>query len=89
MTSRTTRRFRQLLALLSPQTRRQAREAYQLFEQNPHHPSLHFKKVHATRPIFSARVNQDVRAVGLLHEDVITWFWIGAHDDYERLLKSI
>lgn len=46
MNSRTTRRFRELLAALPTHVRQQARGAYQLFRQNPSHPRLHFKKVH-------------------------------------------
>jgi hypothetical protein len=69
--------------------RRQAREAYHLFEQNPHHPSLHFKRIHATEPIYSVRITADYRAVGLWEDDLITWFWIGPHTPYERLLKRL
>ena len=41
---------------LPEQVRRQARQSYSLFQQDPHHPSLRFRQVHPTRPIFSARV---------------------------------
>ncbi len=27
-------------------------------------------------------------ALGLLEADTITWFWIGSHADYERLLDN-
>ncbi len=37
------------------QLQRRAREAYRMFREDPNHPSLHFKQVHPTRPIFSAR----------------------------------
>lgn len=55
MMSRTTRQFRELLATLPAQVRRQARNAYELFRQNPFHPSLRFKQVHADPLIYSAR----------------------------------
>jgi hypothetical protein len=29
------------------------------------------------------------RAVGVLKGDEITWFWIGSHADYDRLLKTL
>ena len=29
------------------------------------------------------------RAVGLLENDNIAWFWIGSHADYDRLLRSL
>ena len=44
MNSRTTKRFRQMLAKLPSNIRQQAKGAYRLFRENPHHPSLRFKK---------------------------------------------
>lgn len=90
MISRTNDNF----ARLDPQMRRMAREAYRLFQQNPAHPGLRFKQVHSRRPIYSARVGSDYRAVGIKNsvpdgEDIIVWFWIGPHDDYEKLLKRL
>jgi len=29
------------------------------------------------------------RAVGLLEDDEITWFWIGSHAEYDRLLDKL
>ena len=89
MTSHTTRRFRQLVAQLLSKVRRQAREAYKLFSQNPNHPSLRFKKVHAAKPIYSARINIDYRAVGVLDSEEIVWFWLGPHAEYEKLLNQL
>ena len=48
MNSRTTKRFRQMLAKLPSDVRQQAKAAYKLFIENSHHPSLRFKKVHNT-----------------------------------------
>jgi hypothetical protein len=88
MNSRTTRRFRQLLAALPSHVRQQAREAYQLFRQNPSHSGLRFKKVHQDPPIYSARVGIGYRAVGALNGNTIVWFWIGSHADYDKLLDQ-
>lgn len=66
-----------------------ARKAYRLFASNPGHQSLRFKRVHGHEPIYSVRVALGYRAVGLLKGDDITWFWIGAHADYERLLARL
>ncbi len=49
MTSRVSSDFRRDLARLPERARRQAREAYRLFKANPHHPSLKFKKLPASR----------------------------------------
>jgi hypothetical protein len=56
MNSRTTQQFRELFGRLPAHVQQQAREAYRLFRANLHHPGLHFKKVFADPPIFSARV---------------------------------
>lgn len=50
MKSHTTSGFRKRFAALPPDVRNQARAAYRLFLGNPHHPSLHFKRVHETEP---------------------------------------
>ena len=89
MISKTTRKFRQLLADLPSDVRDSANNAYLLFSQDPNHPSLRFKKVHETEPVFSARVTLDYRAVGIRNEGTIIWFWIGKHSDYEKLLKNL
>ena len=89
MKSHTTELFRRSLAMLPASVRQQAREAYRLFQQNPQHPSLRFKRVHDTLPIYSARINLDYRVVGTLDGNEIIWFWVGPHDQYERLLKRL
>jgi hypothetical protein len=75
--------------VLPESVRQQARLAYRLFERDPHHPSLRFRNVHPTRPIYSARVGSDYRVVGVLDGADIFWFWIGSHADYDRLLKQL
>ncbi len=57
--------FLALYRALPESVRQQARQAYSLFQQNPHHPGLRFRQVHPTRPIFSARVGLHYRTVGL------------------------
>ena len=66
-----------------------ARKACRLFASNPRHQSLRFKKVHGYEPIYSVRVALGYRVVGLLEGDEITWFWIGSHADYDRLLEKL
>jgi hypothetical protein len=88
MNSRTTAEFRKLFANLPVEVQRQARAAYRRFQQNPHHPGLRFRQVHATEPIYSARVGLHYRAVGLLDGEEIVWFWIGSHADYDALLAQ-
>ena len=65
MNSRTTKRFRQMLAKLPTNIRQQVKEAYRLFTENLRYPSLQFKKVHNTEPIYAVRININYRAVGV------------------------
>lgn len=87
MKSQATVKFWKLYARLPEQLRQRARQAYQLWCANPSHPSLHFKRVDDEEPIYSARISEDYRVLGLLEGDTVVWFWIGNHDEYERLLK--
>jgi hypothetical protein len=87
--SRATPRFWAAYRDLPEESRERAREAYQLFRANPSHPSLHFKKVHSHDPVYSVRVSLACRAVGLREDEEITWFWIGTHADYDRLLQKL
>ena len=89
MTSHTTERFRRSLEALPENIRRQARDAYRLFRNNPLHPSLRFKRVHPSRRIYSARVTLDYRALGVRDGDTIAWFWIGTHAEYDRLIAQL
>jgi hypothetical protein len=89
MNSRTTRQFRALFGALPTSVQRQAREAYRHFLQNPVHPALHFKQVHADPPNYSAPVGISYRAVGVRDGDTVIWYWIGSHADYDTLLRQL
>lgn len=89
MTSTATPRFWAAYRELPLEVRGAARKAYRLFRDNPAHPSLQFKKVHAHEPIYSVRVTLGYRALALVENDQATWFWIGGHADYDRLLGRL
>ena len=89
MQSRTTQGFRERYAELSNKVTKRAQKSYRLWKNNPQHPSLNFKKVHPTDPVYSARVGLNYRVVGLKRDDGMVWFWIGPHDEYERLLDQL
>lgn len=89
MQSHTTEAFRTLLAAAPAAIQSKAQSAYRLWAQNPGHPSLRFKKVHNTLPIYAVRIDLDWRAVGVLKEGAMLWFWIGSHSEYERLLSKL
>ncbi len=89
MNSSTTGRFWRCYSKLPTGAKKQARQAYSLFVSNPYHPGLHFKRIHSTRPIFSVRIGIHYRAVGILDAQEITWFWIGSHAEYDRLVEQL
>jgi hypothetical protein len=87
--SRRTEEFKANYRNLPLHVRRQALAAYRLFLQNPFHPSLQFKRVSKSEPLYSVRVSLHYRALGLREEDnLIIWFWIGDHGEYERLIHQ-
>ena len=89
MKSETTEKFRLLFAAASSERQARIRNAYRQWKENPAHPSLRFKKIHRRLPIYSARVDLDWRAVGILEGDTLVWFWVGPHSLYEALLRSM
>ncbi len=87
MNSQTTPSFWKHYRALPADVRQRTRQAYKLWRANPAHPSLSFKRVKESQPLYSVRIGLAYRAVGLLKADTVTWFWIGNHDEYDRLIK--
>ena len=87
MNSLTTPDFWQCYNALPEAVQRHADDAYKLWRDNPAHPSIMFKRVSRTEPLYSARIGLTHRALALFEGDTVTWFWIGPHAEYERLLK--
>jgi hypothetical protein len=87
MKSRTTARFRRTLASLPERVQRDAKLAYQRFRDDPLRPGLDFKLVNPRRRRYSVRIGIHYRALGVREGDDITWYWIGTHDEYERLIS--
>lgn len=70
---------------LAPTVKARAREAYRLFAQNPDHPSLRFKKLQARNDVWSVRISDQYRAVGVRSGDTVEWIWIGTHKEFDNL----
>jgi hypothetical protein len=81
---RASKRFWKLFSDLPQHLLQQARKQYTLLQQNPQHPSLRFKPVGGA--VWSARVNDNYRAVAIKREYHYLWIWIGSHDDYDKLV---
>jgi mRNA-degrading endonuclease RelE of RelBE toxin-antitoxin system len=84
--SRTTREFRKAFASLPHDVRRQAKRAYRLFRTDPRHPSLRFKKVDEEGNVYSVRIGLGYRALGVMEDSIVVWFWIGSHAKCDHLL---
>ena len=88
MNSKASPRFWKLYARLPNHEQQRARKAYQIWKTNPSAPGLRFKRVSEQETIYSVRVSDAYRVLGLLEGDTIVWFWIGRHDEYERILNK-
>jgi hypothetical protein len=86
MRSSTTTDFRAAFAGLPPDIRDRARRVFYLWLRNPRHPSLGFKKV---ADVWVVRIARGYRALALLEGETFYWFWVGSHDDYEQVLKTL
>jgi len=86
MNSRATKQFWELYNALPKEIQGLTDKAYELWQNDPRHPSLQFKRVDPEDPIYSVRIGRHFRALGVLRGDTITWFWIGKHEIYDRIL---
>jgi len=62
-----------------------ARRKFGIWRKDAFHPSLHFKPL--MNHVWSVRVNQDYRALARRRGNLVVWFWIGTHAEYDELLK--
>lgn len=89
MKSVTTERFRKAFENLPKEIQEKARKAYNLWKQDNYHPSLHFKQIHYQQSIYSVRAGLSYRALGIKKEETMIWFWIGSHEDYNKLIAQL
>jgi len=67
-----------------------ARKNYKIWEKNPLHPSLEFKKLKTKEAIYSIRVGIGWRALGAIkNKNTIVWFWVGSHEEYNKLISKL
>ena len=72
---------------LAPVSKARAKAAWKLFERDPDHPSLRFKKLQGGGELWSVRINERYRAVGVRSGDTIEWIWIGTHNEFDNLFS--
>jgi len=86
MKSVLSKRFRERYKRLPFKVQRLAHKNYQLWKENPSHRSLQFKCVDVEMPIYSARIGLSYRVLGIMKEDVLIWYWIGTHSEYDKII---
>ncbi len=84
MNSYTEDGFWKLFKNLNPELKKRAEKVFSLWMNNPFHTSLQFKCINSNEDIWSVRISRKYRALGILKDNSVTWFWIGKHDDYEK-----
>ena len=90
MRSSRTKDFAKLFIKLPQHIKETAKKNYELWKDNPSHPSLEFKAIIHNQNIWSVRVGIGWRALGVIkpQEEKIVWFWIGSHAEYDNILKK-
>ena len=78
-------KFNKLLELLPAHIQALAVKNFLLWRHDPWHPSLDFKE---WKPgYWSVRVGAHHRAMGIRDGNKISWYWIGPHETYNKLLR--
>ena len=60
-----------------------ADRSFEVLKSNPHHPSLHFKNIGKYK---SVRIGIRYRALAVVVDEGLLWFWIGTHSEYDKLI---
>lgn len=90
MKSELTQEFITLFKKLPTRIQQSTRNNFKLWKKNPYHPGIEFKKLKSTESIYSVRVGIGWRALGVkTNSNTIVWFWIGNHNDYDRLISRL
>lgn len=84
MNSHVTAQFRKRFEGLPSDVQHAAEETYRIWHRDPFHASLQFKEIRAG--IWSGRIGLHWRALARQTGEDVTWFWIGSHADYDRLI---
>ena len=77
-------RFWKCFDKLPSSVQKTADENFEILKNNPHHPSLYFKKIGS---FWSVRIGLSCRALAIEDGEDFIWVWIGNHDEYEKMLK--
>jgi hypothetical protein len=84
MKNKRRKRFHKLFAKFPSHIKKQAEEDFKLFEKEPYHSSLGFKVLEGN--ICAVDIGHRYRALGKKVGNTIEWYWIGSHQDYDKLI---
>lgn len=85
MIHRTSPRFWRYYEALPPDVQKTADKNFELLKQDPRHPSLQFKRIGR---FWSVRAGIGHRALAVQEGTIAVWFWIGDHDEYDRIISG-
>ena len=87
MISKTHEEFWNCYNALPKAAQKLARDKFHLWQVDAFHSSLQFKEL--PKNVWSVRINQNYRALGRRKDNLMVWFWIGTHAEYDQLLKQL
>jgi hypothetical protein len=63
-----------------------ADKKFSLFQLNPAHPSLGFAR---KGNVWTVDVGLHYRAIAWRENETVVWFWIGSHENYNKLMNRL
>lgn len=76
--------FWSLYEVLPADIQKLADKNYQLLRENSRHPSLRLKRI---EELWSVRIGQHYRAIGIDAPGGIQWIWVGSHAEYDKFIS--
>ena len=88
MTFQASPRFWHMFKNLPVDIQRLAVKNYHLWQANPSHPSLRYRRLEGRENLETVRIGDHYRAIGLIEPGVVAWIWIGPHSEYNQLTRG-
>lgn len=63
-------------------------EFWELYRALPEKIRRQAQEVDKKRHLWSARITRGYRVLGIRDDGEITWFWIGTHREYDKLIRG-
>ena len=90
MDSITVKPFWKLFANLPLEIKNLSKDTYKNWKEYPSHPSIHFEKIKSIKKYnaYSVRIGLNYRALCYVENNTAYWFWIGSHEEYNKIIKG-